>query len=129
RRPRGRAMAAPSPLGPAGWSCLPRVRRDVLEGRKPRSMTTSDNRAAQPFGISTVLSYPRIGPDRELKRAVEAYWAGRIDPTALHEQTAALRAQAWHTMRDARLGSIPSNTFSLYDHVLDTAVMVDAIPD
>jgi 5-methyltetrahydropteroyltriglutamate--homocysteine methyltransferase len=92
-------------------------------------MTTSDNRAAQPFGISTVLSYPRIGPDRELKRAVEAYWAGRIDPTALHEQTAALRAQAWHTMRDARLGSIPSNTFSLYDHVLDTAVMVDAIPD
>jgi len=92
-------------------------------------MSTPDDRTALPFGLSTVLGYPRIGPNRELKRAVEAYWAGRIDAAALHEQAVALRAQTWQTMREARLSSIPSNTFSLYDHVLDTAVMVDAIPD
>ncbi|GIF62145.1 5-methyltetrahydropteroyltriglutamate--homocysteine methyltransferase [Asanoa ishikariensis] len=82
-----------------------------------------------PFGQSTVLGYPRIGPDRELKRAVEAYWAGRIDAAALQETAAGLRAQVWRTLRDARLDAIPSNTFSLYDHMLDAAVTVDAIPD
>jgi len=82
-----------------------------------------------PFGQSTVLGYPRIGPDRELKRAVEAYWAGRIDAAALQDSAAALRADVWRTLRDAGLGSIPSNTFSLYDHMLDAAVAVDAVPD
>ncbi|MGH8775243.1 MAG: 5-methyltetrahydropteroyltriglutamate--homocysteine S-methyltransferase, partial [Jiangellaceae bacterium] len=82
-----------------------------------------------PFGQSTVLGYPRIGPDRELKRAVEAYWAGRIDAAALQQSAATLRAQVWRTLRDAGLGSVPSNTFSCYDHVLDAAVAVDAVPD
>ena len=82
-----------------------------------------------PFGQSTVLGYPRIGGDRELKRAVEAYWAGRIDATALEQTAADLRAKVWRTLRNARLDAIPSNTFSYYDHVLDTAVAVGAIPD
>ncbi|MEV0396606.1 5-methyltetrahydropteroyltriglutamate--homocysteine S-methyltransferase [Polymorphospora rubra] len=82
-----------------------------------------------PFGQSTVLGYPRIGPDRELKRAVEAYWAGGIDAAELHDRAARLRAAVWRTLRDAGLASVPSNTFSLYDHVLDTAVAVDAVPD
>ncbi|GIF77229.1 5-methyltetrahydropteroyltriglutamate--homocysteine S-methyltransferase [Asanoa siamensis] len=82
-----------------------------------------------PFGQSTVLGYPRIGPDRELKRAVEAYWAGDLDADALRETAAGLRAEVWRTLRDAGLDAIPSNTFSLYDHVLDAAVTVDAIPD
>ncbi|MDG6106976.1 5-methyltetrahydropteroyltriglutamate--homocysteine S-methyltransferase [Dactylosporangium aurantiacum] len=81
-----------------------------------------------PFGQSTVLGYPRIGGDRELKRAVEAYWAGRIDAAALEETAAGLRAEVWRTLRDARLDAIPSNTFSYYDHVLDTAVAVGAVP-
>src|SRR5262245_45116040 len=88
-----------------------------------------------PFGLSTVLGYPRIGPDRELKRAVEAYWASRndgpggSDADALHDSAARLRAEVWRTLRDAGLDSIPSNTFSLYDHVLDAAVAVDAMPE
>ncbi|MEO3745354.1 5-methyltetrahydropteroyltriglutamate--homocysteine S-methyltransferase [Plantactinospora sp. B5E13] len=81
------------------------------------------------FGQSTVLGYPRIGGNRELKRAVEAYWAGRIDAAALERTAAGLRAEVWQTLRDARLDSIPSNTFSYYDHVLDTAVAVGAVPD
>ncbi|MFI7511111.1 hypothetical protein ACIBSS_30265 [Micromonospora aurantiaca] len=84
-------------------------------------MTTS-------FGQSTVLGYPHIGAHRELKKAVEAYWAGRIDAEKLAATAAALREEVWRTLRDARLDAIPSNTFSYYDHVLDTAVAVGAIP-
>ncbi|AEB44537.1 MULTISPECIES: 5-methyltetrahydropteroyltriglutamate--homocysteine S-methyltransferase [Micromonospora] len=80
------------------------------------------------FGQSTVLGYPRIGVDRELKKAVEAYWAGTIDVDALESTAAGLRAQVWRTLHDARLDAIPSNTFSYYDQVLDTAVAVGAIP-
>ncbi|TDB83152.1 5-methyltetrahydropteroyltriglutamate--homocysteine S-methyltransferase, partial [Micromonospora fluostatini] len=80
------------------------------------------------FGQSTVLGYPRIGANRELKKAVEAYWAGTIDATALERTGATLRAEVWRTLRNARLDAIPSNTFSYYDHMLDTAVAVGAIP-
>lgn len=78
---------------------------------------------------TTVLGYPRIGPRRELKRAVEAYWAGRIDADALAELAQRLREQTWRELTDAGLGEVPGNTFSYYDHVLDTAVMVGALPD
>ena len=77
---------------------------------------------------STVLGYPRIGPQRELKKATEAFWAGRETAADLEQTAAALRLSAWETLRDAGLSDIPSNTFSLYDHVLDTAVMVNAVP-
>ncbi|MEG3632697.1 5-methyltetrahydropteroyltriglutamate--homocysteine S-methyltransferase [Micromonospora palythoicola] len=80
------------------------------------------------FGQSTVLGYPRIGANRELKKAVEAYWAGTIDAEALADTAAGLRAQVWRTLRDARLDAIPSNTFSYYDQMLDTAVAVGAVP-
>ncbi|MFY1668599.1 5-methyltetrahydropteroyltriglutamate--homocysteine S-methyltransferase [Plantactinospora sp. WMMB334] len=80
------------------------------------------------FGQSTVLGYPRIGANRELKKAVEAYWAGGIDAEALEQTAAGLRAEVWRTLANARLDAIPSNTFSYYDHVLDTAVAVGAIP-
>lgn len=80
------------------------------------------------FGQSTVLGYPRIGGNRELKKAVEAYWAGHIDAEELETTGAALRGEVWRALRDAGLDAIPSNTFSYYDHVLDTAVAVGAIP-
>lgn len=78
---------------------------------------------------STVLGYPRIGPDRERKRATEAYWAGRSDASALHDVAAGLRRDTWTGLRDAGLGSVPGNTFSFYDHVLDTALAVGAVPE
>ncbi|MEU5673247.1 5-methyltetrahydropteroyltriglutamate--homocysteine S-methyltransferase [Micromonospora sp. NPDC047762] len=80
------------------------------------------------FGQSTVLGYPRIGGNRELKKAVEAYWAGHIDAEELETTGTALRGEVWRALRDAGLDAIPSNTFSYYDHVLDTAVAVGAIP-
>ncbi|MGI5244268.1 5-methyltetrahydropteroyltriglutamate--homocysteine S-methyltransferase [Dactylosporangium sp. CA-139066] len=84
------------------------------------------------FPSATVLGYPRIGPDRELKRALEAYWAGRTDRAALDETGRRLRAQTWRRLHELGLrgpGALPSNTFSLYDHVLDAAVMLGAVPE
>jgi 5-methyltetrahydropteroyltriglutamate--homocysteine methyltransferase len=80
-----------------------------------------------PIG-STVLGYPRIGPNRELKRALESYWAGHINREELEKTAAQLRADTWQELADAGLGQLPSNTFSYYDQMLDTAVLVGAIP-
>ena len=75
------------------------------------------------------LGFPRIGPRRELKTATEAYWAGKIDRSALLETAEALRAMTWQRQKAAGIEVIPSNDFSLYDQVLDTSVMIGAIPD
>ncbi|MDI9953964.1 5-methyltetrahydropteroyltriglutamate--homocysteine S-methyltransferase [Rhodococcus sp. IEGM 1305] len=78
---------------------------------------------------ATVLGSPRIGPNRELKKAVESYWAGRLDAEALDALARDQRGQTWTSLRDAGLDSVPVNTFSYYDHVLDTAAMLGALPD
>src|ERR1700760_3858259 len=78
---------------------------------------------------TTVLGYPRIGGNRERKKATEGYWAGGVGAAELAETTAQLRRETWGTLRDAGLTTIPSNTFSLYDHVLDTAVLFGAVPE
>jgi 5-methyltetrahydropteroyltriglutamate--homocysteine methyltransferase len=78
---------------------------------------------------TTVLGYPRIGGRRELKKATEGYWSGRISAAELAETAAQLRRQTWTDLGDAGLSGIPSNTFSLYDHVLDTAVLFGAVPE
>lgn len=75
------------------------------------------------------LGFPRIGSHRELKRALEAYWAGKSDAAALHATSSELRLRHWRLQQAAGLDRIPSNDFSWYDHVLDTAVLVGAIPD
>jgi 5-methyltetrahydropteroyltriglutamate--homocysteine methyltransferase len=88
-------------------------------------MTTAQPR----FGASTVIGYPRIGPRRELKRALEDYWDGRATRDELLATGHELRAATWRRLDELGLAAIPSNTFSLYDHVLDTALMLDAVPD
>ncbi|MED7926608.1 5-methyltetrahydropteroyltriglutamate--homocysteine S-methyltransferase [Nonomuraea sp. LP-02] len=82
-----------------------------------------------PFPTSTVLGYPRIGPRRELKRALESYWDGRSTRAELEQAGAELRARTWHRLAGLGLEGLPSNTFSLYDHVLDTAVLLGAVPE
>ncbi|MCK0195300.1 5-methyltetrahydropteroyltriglutamate--homocysteine S-methyltransferase [Ancylobacter sp. 6x-1] len=77
--------------------------------------------------VST-LGTPRIGPRRELKAALESYWSGRSDAAALLDTCARLRAANWARQASLGIANIPSNDFSLYDHVLDTAVMVGAVP-
>ena len=84
--------------------------------------------SSAPAFHATVLGSARIGPNRELKKAVESYWAGKIDRDALDKVAADLRVDTWTAQRDAGLDSIPVNTFSYYDHVLDTAAMLGALP-
>ncbi|MBP8938024.1 MAG: 5-methyltetrahydropteroyltriglutamate--homocysteine S-methyltransferase, partial [Agrobacterium sp.] len=74
------------------------------------------------------LGFPRIGRHRELKFALEGFWSGKIPETELLETAARLRAENWVLQREKGIAHIPSNDFSLYDHVLDAAVMVGAIP-
>ncbi|MFI6326032.1 5-methyltetrahydropteroyltriglutamate--homocysteine S-methyltransferase [Nonomuraea sp. NPDC050556] len=81
------------------------------------------------FPASTVLGYPRIGPRRELKRALEAYWDGTGTREELERVGAGLRADTWRRLDGLGLAALPSNTFSLYDQVLDTAVMLGAVPE
>nr|WP_055503652.1 5-methyltetrahydropteroyltriglutamate--homocysteine S-methyltransferase [Nonomuraea pusilla] len=82
-----------------------------------------------PFPASTVLGYPRIGPRRELKRALESYWEGRSTRAELERVGAGLREATWRRLADLGLEGLPSNTFSLYDQVLDTAVLLGAVPE
>jgi len=78
---------------------------------------------------STIHGFPRIGDRRELKAATEGYWAGRVPAEELEATARELRRQTWTFLRDAGLGQIPSNHFSLYDQVLDTCVLVGAVPE
>lgn len=78
---------------------------------------------------ATVVGSPRIGPKRELKRATEGYWAGRTGRAELEKVAATLRRDTWAGLAAAGLDSVPVNTFSYYDQMLDTAVMLDALPE
>ncbi|OBF81939.1 5-methyltetrahydropteroyltriglutamate--homocysteine S-methyltransferase [Mycobacterium sp. 852002-51163_SCH5372311] len=83
--------------------------------------------SSQPF-TATVTGSPRIGPNRELKRATEGYWAGRTSRADLESVAATLRHDTWSGLAAAGLDSVPVNTFSYYDQMLDTAVMLGALP-
>ncbi len=73
------------------------------------------------------LGFPRIGPRRELKIALEHYWSGKSERGALLSVAADLRAKTWARQKALGVDHVPSNDFSLYDHVLDTSAMVGAI--
>jgi 5-methyltetrahydropteroyltriglutamate--homocysteine methyltransferase len=78
--------------------------------------------------IAANLGYPRIGPRRELKTALEAFWAGRSGGEELLRAAAALRAGSRAVQQGAGIGHLPSGDFALYDHVLETACAFGAVP-
>lgn len=78
--------------------------------------------------ITHNLGYPRIGNDRELKKAVEGYWSGKISYEQLIQVRIAIKQKNWLLQKDLGIDLIPSNDFSFYDQVLDMAFAVDAIP-
>ncbi|MFI9208071.1 5-methyltetrahydropteroyltriglutamate--homocysteine S-methyltransferase [Streptomyces sp. NPDC053253] len=89
-------------------------------------MTTKSAAAAT---RATLYGYPRQGADRELKKAVEGYWKGRVTAEALRATAAGLRRTTWRQQAAAGITEVPTGDFSYYDHVLDTTVMVGAIPE
>src|ERR671937_1771937 len=77
---------------------------------------------------SSTLGYPRIGRDRELKRACEAYWKGALSAEELRRTAAELRRAHWEAQRAAGIDLIPCNDFSFYDMVLDAVALIGAVP-
>ncbi len=78
--------------------------------------------------ISHTLGFPPLGAARELKRATEGYWSGKVPRADLLRTGAELRARHWRLQRDAGIDLPPSNDFSLYDRMLDTCALVGAVP-
>lgn len=78
---------------------------------------------------ATVYGYPRQGQNRELKKAIEGYWKGRVDADTLRRTAAELRRGTWQRLAEAGVHEVPTGDFSYYDHVLDTSVMVGAVPE
>ncbi|KAL6937834.1 methionine-synthesizing 5-methyltetrahydropteroyltriglutamate--homocysteine methyltransferase [Hanseniaspora osmophila] len=78
---------------------------------------------------SSVLGFPRIGAKRELKKATESYWAGKITSEELFEIGSKIRTENWKLQKDAGVDIIASNDFSFYDQVLDLSLLFNVIPD
>jgi 5-methyltetrahydropteroyltriglutamate--homocysteine methyltransferase len=116
------------PAGVSGWpevAVTDEFAATIRAHRRP--ILSQMLEAAMTVTVATI-GFPRIGPKRELKTALESHWAGKTDETALLAVAAELRAGAWMRQRDLGADVIPSNDFSLYDHVLDTTAMVGAVP-
>ncbi|MGI9583396.1 5-methyltetrahydropteroyltriglutamate--homocysteine S-methyltransferase [Chryseobacterium sp. RRHN12] len=75
-----------------------------------------------------ILGYPRIGSKRELKKACEQYWSGKILPEELLNTGRNICNQNWNIQKEAGIDLIPCNDFSYYDQVLDMSLVVGAIP-
>ncbi len=75
-----------------------------------------------------VVGFPRIGEQRELKKALESFWAKQISFSDLQKTASELKQRHWNYQKNAGIEFISSNDFSLYDNMLDTAIMLGAIP-
>jgi len=78
--------------------------------------------------VSSILGYPRIGADREWKKSLEAFWAGKIDEAKFQQQQQEIRLNHLRKQQEKGIELIPVNDFSNYDHILDTAVMLGIVP-
>ncbi len=79
--------------------------------------------------LATNLGFPRIGPKRELKKAVEAYWKGNLSQEEMLSVASDIRMNNWKTQKSAGINHIPSNDFSLYDQMLDMSCQLGCIPE
>jgi 5-methyltetrahydropteroyltriglutamate--homocysteine methyltransferase len=76
-----------------------------------------------------ITGFPRIGENRELKKVLEHYWAQKVPFGEVEDTARALRKKHWVVQKDAGIDFISSNDFSLYDSMLDTIVMLNAVPE
>ena len=77
---------------------------------------------------TSVIGFPRIGKNRELKFASEKYFKGELSANELEKTASELRAYGWKKQAEAGITFIPSNDFSFYDNMLDTAFLLGAVP-
>ena len=76
----------------------------------------------------SVIGFPRIGMHRELKFTTEKYFRHEISEKEFFESVEKFRIEQWKMQKKAGVSYIPSNDFSLYDGMLDTAFMLNAVP-
>lgn len=79
--------------------------------------------------LTSVSGFPRVGCNRELKKIIEAYWKGAVSLDEVRATAKELRAKHWQLQKNAGIDLIPSNDFSYYDQVLDTAILLGAVPE
>ena len=79
--------------------------------------------------LASNLGFSRMGVHRELKKSLESYWAGKVPAVELEQTAAGLRERHWRLQAGLGIDHVPSGDFSLYDHVLDAAVTVGAVPE
>ena len=77
---------------------------------------------------SYVIGFPRIGEKRELKKVLEKYWANQIDFSEVEYIASQLKKRHWNYQKESKIDFISSNDFSLYDNMLDTTILLGAIP-
>ncbi|MDR0703893.1 MAG: 5-methyltetrahydropteroyltriglutamate--homocysteine S-methyltransferase [Planctomycetaceae bacterium] len=77
---------------------------------------------------SHCLGFPRIGSNRELKKVTESYWKNLISLDELLAAAEELKQKNWQTQKNAGLSHVATGDFSFYDHILDTTIMLGAIP-
>lgn len=75
-----------------------------------------------------VIGFPRIGEKRELKKVLEQYWSKQTDFNEVKYVTSQLKKRHWNYQKDAKIDFIASNDFSYYDNMLDTTILLGAIP-
>ena len=78
--------------------------------------------------LTSVSGFPRIGQNRELKKIIEAYWKGNASLDEVRATAKELRAKHWKLQQAAGIDLIASNDFSYYDQMLDTAILLNVIP-
>ncbi|WP_130907744.1 5-methyltetrahydropteroyltriglutamate--homocysteine S-methyltransferase [Pseudomonas sp. Sample_16] len=81
------------------------------------------------MAVAHTLGFPRIGADRELKKALEAYWKGDIEQNALNSVGRQLRATHWQLQKDAGIDLLPVGDFAWYDQVLTHSLTFGVIPE
>ncbi|MFW2568292.1 5-methyltetrahydropteroyltriglutamate--homocysteine S-methyltransferase [Aliarcobacter butzleri] len=75
-----------------------------------------------------VIGFPRIGEKRELKKVLEQYWSKQTDFNEVKYVASQLKKRHWNYQKDAKIDFIASNDFSYYDNMLDTTILLGAIP-
>lgn len=131
-----RVQTADSPLRPDALSAYRRQAEDLAgEGQTPAERRTETDQGQGIAGTgrgdrlrTSVVGYPRIGGSRELKFQTEKYFQGEITADALLAAGARIRAAQWKKQQASGVDYLPSGDFSFYDGVLDTAVLLGAIP-
>ncbi|WP_207866710.1 5-methyltetrahydropteroyltriglutamate--homocysteine S-methyltransferase [Pseudomonas sp. 58(2021)] len=81
------------------------------------------------MAVAHTLGFPRIGADRELKKALEAYWKGDLDQASLNQVGRELRARHWQLQKDAGIDLLPVGDFAWYDQVLTHSLTFGVIPE